>query len=91
MNIFKSMTRRATEERAITAELKADAAMRALDELTRAVGTCKQSTYVDNGLMGRLLRAQARGEEPVIRAPHDQDPRVQAALQNARTVLGRSL
>lgn len=79
--------RDAQADRADTAEARALELEAALDDLTRAIGTCKMSTHVDAGMMNR---ARAHGSM-VVRAPHVQDPRVQSALTEARRTLGRAL
>jgi hypothetical protein len=77
----------AQADRADSAEARALELEAALSELTRTVGTCRQHIYVDAGMLSRLNAGSSR----TIRAPHDQDPRVQSALTEARRVLRRAL
>jgi hypothetical protein len=94
MSLISAHLRRQRDDqaqRADAAEARALELEAALSDLTRAIGTCKMSTYVDGGMLFRLTSTYNSGGTPSIRAPHDQDPRVQSALDVARKLLGRAL
>lgn len=93
--VFKTTRRMEAQARLIQAkadaELRAATATRLLDDLTRSIGTVKLNQVLGVPELKRLL-AYAEASETkaaLVRAPHDQDPRVRQARQNALRFLGR--